>query len=74
MREGKAIKMDKVVGSECHPFKTQKAKAAYIKLYDDRFRQNGHSLVAEHINETCMAVRSFKRKRMVNPTVLAMKN
>lgn len=34
-------------------------------------RKNGNSLVEEHIDETFMAVRSFKRKRMVNPTVLS---
>ncbi|MEW8333960.1 MAG: alpha/beta hydrolase [Candidatus Thiodiazotropha sp.] len=32
--------------------------------------ERGRSLVEEHIDETYMAVRSFKSKRMVNPTVL----
>ena len=36
-----------------------------------KYRKNGHSLVEEHINETFMAVRSFKRRRMVYPTVLS---
>ncbi len=32
--------------------------------------ESGRSLIEEHIDETYMAVRSFKSKRMVNPTVL----
>lgn len=36
-----------------------------------KYRKNGHALIKEHIDETFMAVRSFKRRRMVNPTVLS---
>jgi pimeloyl-ACP methyl ester carboxylesterase len=36
-----------------------------------KYRKNGRSLVEEHIDETFMAVRSFKRKPMANPTVLS---
>ena len=32
--------------------------------------EKGRALIEEHVNETFMAVRSFKKKKMVNPSVL----
>jgi pimeloyl-ACP methyl ester carboxylesterase len=54
------------------PFKYFSRKFVFWLAEDTlKYRKNGHSLVEEHIDETFMAVRSFKRKRMVNPTVLS---
>ncbi len=54
------------------PFKYFSRKFVYWLAEDTlKYRKNGHSLVEEHIDETFMAVRSFKGKRMVNPTVLS---
>jgi len=36
-----------------------------------KHREQGRSLIEEHIDETYLAVRSFKGKRMVNPIVLS---
>ena len=36
MNKGVVLKMDEAIDSPCHPFKTQKAKEEYLKLYDDR--------------------------------------
>jgi pimeloyl-ACP methyl ester carboxylesterase len=35
------------------------------------YREDGPSLVEEHVDETFLAVRSFKGRRIVNPTVLS---
>ena len=54
------------------PFKYFSRKFVYWLAEDTlKYRKNGYSLLEEHIDETFMAVRSFKRKRMVNPTVLS---
>ncbi|MCU7932463.1 MAG: alpha/beta hydrolase [Candidatus Thiodiazotropha sp. (ex Codakia rugifera)] len=54
------------------PFKYFSRKFVYWLAEDTlKYRKNGHSLVEEHIDETFIAVRSFKGKRMVNPTVLS---
>jgi len=60
------------------PFKYFSRKFVYW-LAEDTLKsgKDGRSLLEEHIDETFLAVRSFKRKRMVNPTVLsdeALKN
>ncbi len=56
------------------PFKYFARKFVYWLSQDTlKYRKNGNSLVKEHIDETFMAVRSFKRKQMVNPTVLSDK-
>ncbi len=53
------------------PFKHFSRKFVFWLAEDTlKHRKNGYSLVEEHIDETFMAVRSFKRKRMVHPTVL----
>jgi len=54
------------------PFKYFSRKFVFWLAEDTlKYRKNGHALVEEHIDETFMAVRSFKRMRMVNPTVLS---
>jgi len=54
------------------PFKRFSRKFVFWLAEDTlKQRKNGYSLVEEHIDETFLAVRSFKRKRMVNPTVLS---
>ena len=54
------------------PFKYFTRKFLYWLAEDTlKHRKNGHSLIEEHIEETFMAIRCFKKKRMVNPTVLS---
>lgn len=54
------------------PFKYFSRKFVYWLAEDTlKHRKDGQSLIEEHIDETFMAVRSFKRKRMVKPTVLS---
>ena len=39
MSEGKTLKMNELIDSPYHTFKTQKAKEEYLKLYDDRAKK-----------------------------------
>lgn len=53
------------------PFKYFSRKFVYWLAKDTvNSGEKGRSLVEEHIDETFMAVRSFKGRRMVNPSVL----